>query len=182
MSQTRSSAAIVLRPHDQPFDFQHKWSHPLWKRCGVYLWTIDYRGAYLASYAGMTFGGTQNFDGRIWQEYKHWKAGKDYPVDIEAYLSGRRVELASPPQGHLERELAAITPALRWWLMPLDSAEDCAQAEKWLVHRLCGDEVSRQFLANRNPGSYVPDPAREVVIEAPPSFRVVGLTVSGREL
>jgi hypothetical protein len=43
---------LILRPHPEPFNFIDKWSHPLWKRCGVYLWSIEHRGAYLVSYAG----------------------------------------------------------------------------------------------------------------------------------
>ena len=57
---------LILRPHAAPFNFIDKWSHPLWKKCGVYLWSIEYRGAYLANYAGPSFKGGSNFDVRIW--------------------------------------------------------------------------------------------------------------------
>jgi len=66
--------------------------------------------------------------------------------------------------------------------MPLDSAEDCTQAEKWLVNQLCKDPVARQFLANRNPESYVPSTGVEVRIEPSAEFRIIGLTVTSADL
>jgi hypothetical protein len=62
--------------------------------------------------------------------------------------------------------------------MPLQTRAECTQAERWLVAELCKHPLTRQFLANRKPESkrYRPDPTWPVRIEAPPSFRVVGLT------
>ncbi len=167
---------LVLRPQPQPFNFIDKWSDPLWKRCGVYLWTIEYRGAYLASYAGQCFKGGSNFDIRIWQELKWWKSGQDWPVDIEQYKQGRRVELAMRPEGHTTREFAELMPLFRIWLMALDTKSECDQAERWLVAQLCKHPLTRQFLANRTPERYQPDPNWCVQFDAPASFRVFGLT------
>src|SRR5207237_270089 len=132
---------------------------PVWKRCGVYLWSIPYRGAFLASYPGQCRGAGRNFDRRIWEEYKWWKKGCDHALDIEQYKMGRRCEIGSYPAGHLERELSELTPILRLWLMPLDVEEEFDQAERWLVAELCKTALTRQFLANRNPESYKPDPS-----------------------
>lgn len=38
--------------------------------------------------------------------------------------------------------------------------------------------MTRQFLSNKNPHSYGPDPMWDVQIDAPPQFQVFGLTVS----
>ena len=67
-------------------------------------------------------------------------------------------------------------PLYRLWLMPLEAQDQCDQAERWLVAELCKDPVTRQFLANRNPERYRPDPNWPVEIDAPPTFRVIGLT------
>jgi hypothetical protein len=175
-------APIVLRPHVEPLNFIDKWSHPVWKRCGVYLWSIDYRGAFLVSYVGKTFGSSTNFEKRIWREYKRWRQGNEDPVDIEAYIAGRRHELSSPSGGHLQRELSELLPILRLWLMPLDNSAECHQAERWIVAQLCQDAVSRQFLVNRKPHTYRPDPRWPVRIEATPAFRIVGLTIASSVL
>lgn len=177
MSLGIAPTPLVLRPHCEPFNFVDKWSHPLWKRQGVYLWSIEHQGVYLASYVGQTSGSSSNFDRRIWQEFNWWKSGRDYPVDIEEYKAGRRRELAVRPDGHLERELAELKPILRLWLMPLESKAECDQAERWLVAELCKDAVARQFLANRNPERYQPDPRWPVQIQAGPTFRIIGLTI-----
>ena len=168
---------LILRPHPEPFNFIDKWSHPLWKQRGVYLWSIAHSGAYLASYAGQCVNGGSNFDVRIWQEFKWWKSGQDWPVDIEKWKRGVRVELSKPPpMGHTEREIAELTPLIRLWLMPLNTKEECDQSERWLVAELCKHPLTRQFLANRNPDRYRPDRNWPVEIEAPQSFRVIGLT------
>jgi hypothetical protein len=174
---------LILRPHPEPFNFIDKWSHPLWKRCGVYLWSIEHRGAYLASYPGQCFGTTRNFDCRIWEEFKWWKSGQDWPVDIEQYKRGVRIELPKPPPpGHTEREVGELMPLIRLWLMPLQTKDECDQAENWLVAELCKHPLTRQFLANRKPERYRPDSSWPVRIEASQSFRVLGLTVPATAL
>lgn len=167
---------IVLIPHRQPFNFVDRWEQPIWKKIGVYLWSIEHRGGYLVSYVGQT-SSRGGFDQRIWQEYKHWESGRDRPVDPDLYLSGVRRELSSPPGGYPLSELLALRPHLRLWLMPLFGADECVQAERWLVAQLCGHPTTRQFLANVAPDSYCPNPAWEVRLEAPPEFRVFGLTL-----
>src|SRR3954453_8073849 len=100
---------LILRPPPEPFDFIDKWSHPLWKRCGVYLWSIEHRGAYLVSYAGQCVKGASNFDKRIWQEFKWWESGQDWPVDIEQWTRGVRLVLPKPvPPDHTQREIAEL--------------------------------------------------------------------------
>ncbi len=144
----------------------------------MYLWSIEHRGAYLASYPGQCVKGASNFDKRIWQEFKWWESGKDCPVDIEKWKRGERIELPKPPPpGHTEREVAELKPLIRLWLMPLQTQDECNQAEKWLVADLCKHPLTRQFLANRNPEGYRPDSTWPVRIEAPASFRLIGLTV-----
>lgn len=166
---------IILRP-EGPFDFISKWKEPAWKAQGVYLWTIPFRGAYLASYAGQTCGKSTNFDTRIWREYdKHWRGGDDRPVDIEAYKLGKRNELESRPEGHLLRELEQLTPLIRLWLMPLTGEAECDQAERWLVAQFCKHGMTRQFLANCNPDRYRPDTSWAVSFDAPETCKVFGL-------
>ena len=171
-------APLILRPNPDPFNFIDKWRDPIWKRPGVYLWSIEHGNAHLVSYAGQTFRGSSNFETRIWQEFTWWKSGKDWPVDIEQWKRGVRVELPRPaPAGHATREIEVLSPLIRLWLMPLDTQPQCDQAERWLVAELCKHSITRQFLANRNPQRYRPDPCWPVRVEAPPSFRVFGLTV-----
>jgi hypothetical protein len=168
---------LVLRPNAEPFNFTNKWRDPLWKQRGVYLWSIEHGDAYLASYAGQCFKGSSNFGIRISQEFMWWKSGQDWPVDIEQWKRGVRVELPKPPpSGHTAHEVAELSPLIRLWLMPLATQDECNQAERWLVAALCKHPVTRQFLANRNPERYGPDPTWPVRIDAPPSFRVFGLT------
>lgn len=170
-------APIVLRPHDEPFNFLDRWTHPVWQLCGVYLWSIPYCGAHLVGYVGQVFGRSRCFETRIWEELKRWEQGKDHAVDIDEFMKGRRRELSERPDGHLRRELAELKRVLRLWLMPLSTNAQCNQAERWLVAQLCKDPVTRQFLGNRNPGRYCPNPQWEVQIQAPASFQIVGLTV-----
>ena len=180
-SVSRVLEPIVLRPNG-PFNFVDKWSDPIWRRCGIYLWTIEYRNAYLASYVGKVFGSSRDFDCRIWEEFKRWKRGGDRPVDVAAWKGGRRRELLSTSDEHLQQELVELAPLVRLWLMPLHSDATCVQAERWVVAELCKDPVSRQFLSNCNPESYRPDPGQHVRLEAPPEFRVISLTVSNSTL
>ena len=169
---------LVLLPNAEPFNFTSKWRDPLWKRRGVYLWSIEHGDGYLASYVGQCFKGSSNFDMRIWQEFKWWKSGQDWPVNIDQWKQGVRIELPKPPpEGHTAREVAELSPLLRLWLMPLATQKECDQAERWLVAELCKHPVTRQFLANRNPERYRPDPTWTVRIDAPQSFCIYGLTV-----
>jgi hypothetical protein len=104
-------------------------------------------------------------------------------VDIEQWKLGVRVELPKPPPpGHTQREIAELSPLIRLWLMPLHSQDECDQAERWLVAELCKHPLTRQFLANRDPEEYRPDPNWPVRIDAPPSFCVFGLTVPAASL
>ncbi|GEM_PF-5577969 len=167
---------IVLMPHAQPFNFIDKWAHPIWRKIGVYLWSIEHRDGYLASYVGQT-SSRGGFDQRIWQEYKHWESGGDRPVDCGLYVRGLRRELAVRPADYPMGEIIALKGCIRLWLMPLFSAEECVQAERWLVSQLCRGDVTRQFLANVAPDSYGPDTSWPVRIDAPPEFRVFGLTL-----
>lgn len=167
---------IVLLPHPQPFNFLDRWEQPIWKQIGVYLWSIEHGGGYLVSYVGQT-ASRGGFGARIWQEYRHWESGRDRPVVPDLYLAGVRRELASPPPGYPQSEILALRPHLRLWLMPLRIPDECVQAERWLVARLCRHPTTRQFLANVRPEAYAPNSAWEVRIEAPPGFRVFGLTL-----
>jgi hypothetical protein len=125
-------APLILRPHPEPFKFTDNWGHPHWKRRGVYLWSVEHRGAYLASYAGQCFKGRSNFDVRLWQEFNWWVSGQDWPVDIAQWKLGVRVELPQRPPGHTEREVAELKALIRLWLMPLKTQAECNQAERWL--------------------------------------------------
>jgi len=170
---------LVLRPNPEPYNFIDKWRDPLWKRCGVYLWSIEHRDGYLASYAGQCFGGSTNFEIRIGQEFKWWKSGKDRPVDIDQWKRGVRVELPMPPPpGHTAREIVELKPLIRLWLIPLATQVECNQAERWLVAELCKHPMTRQFLSNQKPesGRYRPDLTWPVRIDAPSSFQIFGLT------
>jgi hypothetical protein len=163
-------------PHPKPFNFIDRWEEPIWKKIGVYLWSIEHRGDYLVSYVGQT-SARGGFDARIWQEYKFWESGRDRPVDTQLYLDGRRRELPHRPADYPLGEIIALKPHLRLWLMPLFHEDECVQAERWLVSQLCRPAATRQFLANVDPDGYCADPNWSVRIEAPPEFRVFGLTV-----
>lgn len=169
---------LVLRPCPEPFTFTEKWVDSYWNQRGVYIWTIEHRGSYLASYAGQCFRGGSNFDSRIWQEYRWWKSGEDWPVDVDQYKQGVRVELPKPQSSeHTEREVSELAPLFRLWLIPLLTQDECNQAERWVVAQLCNHPITRQFLANRNPEGYRPLPDWPVQIDASPAFRVLGLNV-----
>lgn len=173
---------ILAIPHPHPFNFIDKWSEPVWKKCGVYLWSIPFRGVYLASYVGKTWGSSTNFDARIWAEYKRWKSGLDYPIDVSAYLKGTRVELACHTPGSVERELAELEPHLRLWLIPILDEQSTALLEKWMVWKLVQDPVAGPFLANKNTAAYRPDFTIPVEFDASPQFQIVGLNVASSSL
>ena len=170
---------LVLQPDPQPYNFIDKWCEPIWKQRGVYLWSMEHQDAYLVSYVGQTFKGKSNFETRIWQEFKWWKSGQDWPVDIEKWKCGVRIELPKPqPAEHTEREIEELMPLIRLGFIPLETQAECNQAERWLVAELCKHALTRQFLANRNPKRYAPDPDWPVQVEPSPSFQIIGLTVS----
>ena len=107
-----------------------------------------------------------------------WESGQDWPVDVEQWKRGVRVEIPKrPPAGHIQRELAELMPLIHLWLLPLSTQDECNQAERWLVAELCKHPLTRQFLANRRPERYRPAPAWPVQVDGPPSFAVIGLTV-----
>jgi hypothetical protein len=60
--------------------------------------------------------------------------------------------------------------------MPLSTQAECDQAKRWLVTKLCKHPLTRQFMANRNAERHRPDPNWPVRMDAPSSFRVIGLT------
>jgi hypothetical protein len=171
---------IILRPQPEPFNFTDKWNDPLWRKCGVYLWSVHYPTCFLTSYVGRTFGKSTNFSKRIWQEHNRWRKGKDYAVDIEKYKVGLRCELSVRPEGHLATELAELLPVQRLWLFELPTKAECIQVERWVVNQLCKTPLTRQFLANRQPDGkrYQPDPGWPVRIDDSPAFRIAGLTLS----
>ena len=175
-----SRTSVVFAPEPYTFrdvrGYQKVWSAPERKCCGVYLWCIEYRGAYLVNYVGKTTG-KYGFDGRLWKELKDWRAGLCWrPVDVEAWKVGRRVLLQDAPPNQLARQLAEFEPLYRILLAPITEASDCFRVENEIVHRLRANDAVFQFLCNgdKDWAKYPHEPTVEISATGNPP--IIGLT------
>jgi hypothetical protein len=152
------------------------WESPLRHRCGVYLWCIEYDGAFLINYVGQT-SGKSGFEGRLGAELKDWRDGRYWtPVEIEQFKSGKRVVLSNPPPDQRQRQLAEIQPLYRILLAPIDDRSCRMPAENLLVNKLCEQTGTRQFLANAgNLDRYRPHPILKIEIVS--TVPLIGITV-----
>lgn len=151
------------------------WGAPERKSWGVYLWCVEYHGAYLVNYVGKTTD-RRGFEGRLWDELRYWRDGCSWkPVDLEAFKLGRRVPLPIAPPNQLRRELEELEPLYRILLAPIPEKLNCPRVESEIVHRLRENEATSQFLCNDRHKRYPHDPAVEILPPANPP--IIGLTV-----
>jgi hypothetical protein len=155
--------------------YQTVWKAPEREHKGVYLWCVDYRDALLASYVGKT-SDHRGFGARLWTELCDWRKGRYCPpVEIDAFMRGERLTIATPEPGHLTRELAALEPITRVLLAPLASDQECVQLESFIVNELRRHPFTFHFLGNLDKTrKYNLKPSPVVrIISAPP---IIGLT------
>ncbi len=94
---------------------------------GVYLWCIEFDGAFLVNYVGKT-SDKRGFEARLWTELTDWRAGRYWtPVDVEAFKRGHRIPLDDVARNHLQRELAELQPLYRILLAPIPEDRHCLQ-------------------------------------------------------
>jgi hypothetical protein len=146
--------------------------------CGVYLWCIEFGGAYLVNYVGKADGqyGTQgrltaerndfrNWE-RLWNTPKHcWE-----PVDIDEFKRGRMMRTTDLEQ--IRRQVLELEPRFRIVVSTALAKAHCRRAENEIVYRLRQNDFTSQFLYN---GSGYPHDG-EVEIATAQSPRIIGLT------
>ena len=129
--------------------YQTVWEMPVSRRqaIGVYLWCIDYEGAWLVNYVGKT-SARGGFESRLWTELSDWRAGRYCtPVDVAAFARGRRVVVPQYPD-FVTEQVAALCPLYRLLLAPLKSDRECIQVESTIVDVLRRTPATYQFLGN----------------------------------
>jgi len=155
------------------------WEAPEAMGIGVYLWCLEYEGAYLVNYVGKA-GGQGGFAQRLRTEVRQYKAGiyrLNYPaVDLNAWKHGvRRLLPGAMTREQLDYEVKEILPLYRILLVPLSSDDEARKVESTLISRLRDHrhQAVRQFLANNDKRNHKP----KVEIEfGTGCHRIIGLT------
>jgi hypothetical protein len=153
--------------------FREVWNAPECRSCGVYLWCIEYEGAYLVNYVGKT-SDQGGFYSRLRTEWNDWQKGRYWePVELEPFMQGRRTVTSDPVQR--KRQVPELRSLFRIFLAPLSGDRTCRSAENEIVHRLRNSEITFQFLCNGDKDRKYPhEPAVEIdTLGAPP---LIGLT------
>jgi hypothetical protein len=140
------------------------------KSWGVYLWCIDYHGAYLVNYVGKTWD-QNGFWARNRSQLAYWRNGNCQCADIEAFKRGRR-KIVPFSQEQLAIELRELEPLYRILLATVEKP-DILSVENEVTHRLQSDPATYQFLCNKTPYPY--DSTVEILPQLNP--RIIGLTV-----
>jgi hypothetical protein len=133
MSLSTRQICITFAPCPYTFckieKLQQVWDAPELKDCGIYLWCIEYQGAYLVYYVGKTTG-KRGFEGRLWTELRDWRGGRCWiPVDLEAFKIGKRIVMPHISPNQLKNQLEALEPLYRIILAPILEKSDCLKVE-----------------------------------------------------
>lgn len=150
------------------------WNSPERRKKGVYLWCIEHQGALLTNYVGKAWN-SAGFNGRLSQEFKEYSRGQYCtPVDVDAFKRGIRRQLpCRMSREQLELEFREIVPLYRILLIPLNSGDESMDVENTIVHTLCQDAATSQFLCNKDKDSYRRRAELKFSADSPP---IVGLT------
>ena len=122
--------------------------------CGVYLWCIKFRGAYLVNYVGKA-DGRYGIQGRLTSErndFRNWERLRNTakhcwePVDIDEFKHGNMMPTTDPEQ--IRRQVLELEPL--FWIVVSTALPraHCRRAENEIVYRLREHDFSRQFLYN----------------------------------
>jgi hypothetical protein len=150
------------------------WNAPERTRLGIYLWCFEIDGLLWVNYVGKA-SGKDGFSGRLWTEFKDWKAGRHLPppVDLDAFLRGERINIESRTPAHFARELDLLVPRRRILMAPLEDKDDCLLFEGALVNQLRKHPRLFAFLANRDKKGY--RRGRDLPLEVVSESQLVGL-------
>ncbi|MDZ4831759.1 MAG: hypothetical protein SGJ09_16380 [Phycisphaerae bacterium] len=117
------------------------------------------------------------FEGRLWQELKDGRVSRYCsPVDLDAFLTGKRRLLPSRPDGQHTRELKMLEFRYRILMAPPAPKEDCLALEGALVDLLRRSDATLQYLANGDNGRGY-SRGGDLDVEVVPSSSLVGLYV-----